>query len=250
MQAALLLTRRYRSHTEATADLAMMLMVISGLVALTQSLIILLTGAKWMLREDFTPCVEQACGLLECTKHKDRLGLPNVNYNFEPFSFQLTGVPRTVLHMLAGGHLEFLFRSPVRHSPQGLLLQCASVLMIWEHSIRFVVNMEGMWNSWRGMKDQRKRRLRYRTDGEEPMSRLNARAVVKRTIDFVVLIFGLGVGAVGLGSMVLGLLYLVFPFIYLHASIIEETSAWRTKTASAPCPELWKDDLEDVLWWF
>lgn len=110
------------SHTEATVDLAMMFIVISEPVALTQSLIILLVGAKWVLQENFVPCAEQPCGLLECIQYKDSIGLPNVKHNFQLFRFH-TGIPRSILHMLAGSHLTFIFRSHAQYSPQRLFMQ-------------------------------------------------------------------------------------------------------------------------------
>jgi hypothetical protein len=192
------------------------------------------------------PCMEPSCGLLECTQYKDSLGLPNVDYTFRPFNSELTGVPRTVLHMLAGGHLELLCTVHAQHSPQGLLIQFLSVLMIWGHFVQFLVNMDSMWSSWQRMKPQARQFLRNRMDDEGPSVRLPGRVA----IDFVSFIFKLGSVGTTLFSVFVGLCYLFVPFLGMHESIIKETSDWKTWNSSTPCPALWKDDLEDVLWWF
>jgi hypothetical protein len=134
------------SYAKATVDIAMMCIVILGPVALTQSLTILVIYAKWILREDFVPCLEQPCRLLECIQYKDSLNLPNVQYTFNLFGFQLTGIPRTVLHMLAGDHLEFWLRDQKYIPLITFLAQYPIIHILWGNSTRFLVNLNSHWN--------------------------------------------------------------------------------------------------------
>ena len=64
------------------------------------------------------------------------------------------------------------------------------------------------------------------------------------------LIIGLGAIVYGLALTVFLLLYLVYPCVQMYIAIVSETSAWKHWDSTKPCPQLWKDGLEDELWWF
>jgi hypothetical protein len=61
---------------------------------------------------------------------------------------------------------------------------------------------------------------------------------------------GLGAIVLGLGMAALQLLRLFGPSILMYLEIVRETRRWDAMDPSNPCLELWKDNLEDELWWF
>lgn len=64
--------------------------------------------------------------------------------------------------------------------------------------------------------------------------------------------FIIGLVAIGLAlcAILYHLIVLIWPCVGLYWSIAAETSAWGMRNATEPCPQLWKDGLEDELWWF
>lgn len=61
---------------------------------------------------------------------------------------------------------------------------------------------------------------------------------------------GLGAIVLGLGMAALQLLRRFGPSILMYLEIVRETRRWDAMDPSNPCLELWKDSLEDELWWF
>ena len=61
---------------------------------------------------------------------------------------------------------------------------------------------------------------------------------------------GLGALAFLLMCLAVQLFWLLAPFVGLYSAITSETASWRGIDPTQPCPQLWKDGLEDELWWF
>lgn len=66
------------------------------------------------------------------------------------------------------------------------------------------------------------------------------------------IMFVVGAGAIAwLCTIIdLQLFMLLAPSIELYSLITSELTAWRKLDPTSPCPQLWKDWLEDELWWF
>lgn len=71
----------------------------------------------------------------------------------------------------------------------------------------------------------------------------------RRHMDILILSW-LGAIVLGLGMAALQLLRLFGPSILMYLEIVRETRRWDAMDPSNPCLELWKDNLEDELWWF
>lgn len=50
--------------------------------------------------------------------------------------------------------------------------------------------------------------------------------------------------------VVFQLIFLIGPCASLYGRIASETASWKNADPTKPCPQLWKDNLEDELWWF
>lgn len=54
----------------------------------------------------------------------------------------------------------------------------------------------------------------------------------------------------GLFCLAVHAFYILVPFVGIYWRTIGETSLWKDFNTEKPCPHLWKDDFEDLLWWF
>ena len=63
--------------------------------------------------------------------------------------------------------------------------------------------------------------------------------------------FGLGCAAIALGilSIFVQLVHLLWLIVFMSINIFGETGKWKS-WGKAPCPTMWKDALEDEVWWF
>lgn len=46
------------------------------------------------------------------------------------------------------------------------------------------------------------------------------------------------------------LTWLVMPGVVAYYRVVLETAQWKYVDGAQPCLQLWKDGLEDELWWF
>jgi hypothetical protein len=66
----------------------------------------------------------------------------------------------------------------------------------------------------------------------------------------ILILSWLGAIVLGLGMAASHLLRRFGPSILMYLEIVRETRRWDAMDPSNPCLELWKDNLEDELWWF
>ncbi|KAF2124227.1 hypothetical protein P153DRAFT_262152, partial [Dothidotthia symphoricarpi CBS 119687] len=139
VQAAILLTRRIMADAASTIDLAMSFMVLSGLVGLSQSLIISLVNVSWTLDPNFVPCVKSACRIPDCIAYKASQSLPNDVFHVIVFGYNITSIPRSVRMMVAGGYLQFDITQHNHHPFWTVLLALMGLQFIWRTSVEHLV---------------------------------------------------------------------------------------------------------------
>lgn len=284
IQAAILITRRYQSQTVAMVDFAILLMVIAGLVALMQSLTILILSTKWSLREDFEPCAERTCRFQKCIDYKKKLNLPTMNYDLKLFGHNVGGIPRLLLHTFAGGNLQYFYLVvDIKKYPLYVLLwQCHNLCIIWKSSVHFVLHLDGV-KSFLTSQEVATKLPATRTEksaspsssekdrtvsvsgssphdrpssnsdpSSEPVSSSMGGWSPSKGTTYSIVGFMIGVLSAIFGVLSIGLclVYIFWPFIHMYRKIAIETLSWDSWDAGKPCPQLWKDDLEDRLWWF
>lgn len=76
-------------------------------------------------------------------------------------------------------------------------------------------------------------------------------AIIFSTVLFIlVTVFGLAAIAWACCCVAIQLFWLLAPSASLYYRIASETASWKGADPTKPCPQLWKDGLEDELWWF
>ncbi|PSK34862.1 hypothetical protein B9Z65_1445 [Elsinoe australis] len=76
-------------------------------------------------------------------------------------------------------------------------------------------------------------------------------AIIFSTVLFI-LVTGFGLAAIAWTCccVAIQLFWLLAPCASLYYRIASEMAAWKGADPTKPCPQLWKDGLEDELWWF
>ncbi|KAF2004009.1 hypothetical protein P154DRAFT_519599 [Amniculicola lignicola CBS 123094] len=266
MQAFVLLIRRYKSHATSTVDTAMLLMAISGITALVQSLAVSMINTEWSFQQYSQPCLDQQCHAPECIGVKKSLGLPTP-LSKTLFVYTPTSLPMHVLHVIAGGYLQLQTLS-LREDKRGVVNLCTSlggILYFWIWSIDLLRAVDASFQTWSSYHGQLQRRGKSQAQqqGIAPLPSVQAgdlfpsilwEKVVSSRYEFV---FHSVVWLIGCVSLILAIvmplletILVFFPCVYLYHQIAEETKTWARIDSKTPCPMLWKDDLEDMLWWF
>lgn len=311
-QAAVLLIRRILSKTAAGVDYAMLLLVLSGLVALGQSITISLLNVSWTLESHVQPCTEALCGLPECASFKEEQGLPNTKTRAIVFGRDIALIQRRILYQLAGGYAQLSIVLQLRDSFWKVLMNLLTGYFIWQSSIYHIFSIDGLRGlvtddrepqSERtmdptsdqleqpsetlpapisedlelqplGTEDPTSDQNQSRTlptpipngsqgpsnqqqletppapvsnDGQEESESLTLFGVSLFSVFFIV-----GIAAIiWMCIMVIYQLFLLIaPCASLYTRIASETASWKNADPTKPCPQLWKDNLEDELWWF
>lgn len=261
IQAALLLTRRILSNAAAQVDYMMIFLVIVGVITLLQSLFILLLNASWSLCSGTQPCTESLCYLPECVTLKEREGCPSShNAIITAFGYDISTVPRKILSGLAGGWLQLSVLARSDDSIWNTLMVLWFLQFIWSSSLYFICGIK------------RLRELSYKDNKPQPDNTQSAaqdqldqlpRPATENTSNpqsdtsistkfFLAVIFIAGVAYIAWNLLVLVIqLVLLFgPCIVSYSVLVAEISSWKDMDPGKPCPQLWKDGLEDELWWF
>ncbi|CAO2652145.1 Nn.00g004280.m01.CDS01 [Neocucurbitaria sp. VM-36] len=269
VQAGLLLARRFLSDTAATVDVAMFLMVLSGLIALTQSLIISFINQSWLLSSTSSsnnePCVAKDCPLPECVGFKIEQNLPNGNFNYTVFGYNIVGIPRTMLHVLAGGNLQWTILQGHK-SLRDTWWQAAMTLFgqqyIWELLFDIAVYASSARELGSSLFDTSSPDGGHEAEATHtsiptPSTAKTASCrpsysstILGAFLFVVVFIFGLVVIGLAVCAVLYHMFFFMWPCVDMYMRIVFETSAWKTCNATERCPQLWKDGLEDELWWF
>ncbi|KAL6711572.1 hypothetical protein ACN47E_004506 [Coniothyrium glycines] len=273
-QAALLLSRRIVLSRFASIDIAMLLMVISGIIGLIQSLTLTIVNTEWKIKDDdLEPCVVKECSLPKCVVFKQQSKLPNT-FKFIPFGLMdLSGVPRTILHMAAAGfvQMEIVFQS-ARRSLKDVILILLGIKCTMYIIVTVLVSMDVARNATKDDPTDLKPDTTTTAtshlsndqdnDTEPSVSSLPAPVTASSEKDssssilftalFGVVSFSIGIMAIAavLISIVIQSWYLIGPFVLVHLWSADQTRKWSRWDVNIPCPQLWKDGLEDELWWF
>jgi hypothetical protein len=261
VQAGLLLARRILSNTAATIDYTISFLVLSGLIGLFRSLMISLAHTTWRLDPEFLPCVEKLCRLPGCRNFKEQ-GFPNV-YKLEIYGYNVISIPKIALYWLAAGYAQLMI---VLHDRRGImknLFALFGVQVFWQITLRSVA----LWNvTSSSIGDDRNPEASsipastavresspapvalesQEMDRSRTYSSLIWTAIFRSTYCLIMCIWA----ALVLLSTIVQSWYIFGPCIVTHAMIASETMGWKNINATTPCPQLWKDPLEDELWWF
>ncbi|KAG8627149.1 hypothetical protein KVT40_004632 [Elsinoe batatas] len=267
VQAAVLLVRRIVSKRYATVDVAMFLMVISGITGLLQSLLITFIHTNWAGRSrSISIVVVQQSDLIQ-SRNLKLLGFINLK----------SGVTRMIIHMMVAGFVQLQVALEFARMPvKDIIFQLIGMVGSTQIVLRVLLLAEGALD----LVSKPRRDLvpdNTTTTTEFPAPELangsstaamtstsapstptmaTSESDTRGTIFFTILfatvsiLSGLVAIAALLSCIVIQLWYLFGPFATIHRVIAEETSSWRDWNTKAPCPQLWKDSLEDELWWF
>ncbi|KAM7203301.1 hypothetical protein V8F33_002292 [Rhypophila sp. PSN 637] len=276
----ILLVRRFQSDTNAAVDTAKLVLVICGTVDLVKSLLLLAGNSRWNIPHDgeFTPCLDKWCDLDECVAFKEEQGAPNAALlqarDGFTGSYKLAPYLQWLLLSLVGSNLLRVVLS-VSHDKDVSFWKEAFIMLairqIWEIGLRSLYSLLGAYDLAKGINldteprrqdDGRENPLTAQDQEEEttipsdvtlPVTDRSTTTrcgekdvllgVVLATVGFVMALFGLV-------AILFQFVLLVMPSTILLALSVGEMSTWAAWPVNEPCPQLWKDELEDLLWSF
>jgi hypothetical protein len=275
IQTSILLTRRIVSHTTASVDLALMFLVISSMTALLQSFTISGVNVKWTLRDDIQPCLEKSCRLSDCIDFKKNQGMPVDNFpEFKlPFGRRfITQIPKRFLYASTAGFLQVQILADKCGTPYKNIVSFLGIYLYWRLSIYFLLYcwvLHGIFFDPKNSvfahntasNDDNTSPPNLPTINQQPPASTAAHnqqpAAENPTLkisDLLVYALGTSVGilfaSVGSFAVLFQPVMAFGPFIIMYFTIGDEVSAWGSADSGNPCPQLWKDGLEDMLWLF
>ncbi|KAK4210388.1 hypothetical protein QBC37DRAFT_485426 [Rhypophila decipiens] len=278
----ILLVRRFQSDTNAVVDTAKLVLVICGTIDLIKSLLLLAANSRWTVPHDgkFTPCLDKCCDLDECVVFKEDQGVPNAALTQARDSFtgsyKLVPYLQWLLLSLVGSNLLRVVLS-VSHDKRVSFWKEAFIMLtirqIWEMGLRSLYRLLGAYELIKGINLDTEPQRRQDDGREDPLtaqeqaeestipadgtlpvtdrSRSTTRCgekdvllgVILVTVGFVMVLFGLV-------AILFQFVLLVMPSTIILAMFVGEMSTWAAWPVDEPCPQLWKDELEDLLWSF
>lgn len=271
-QAALIISRRISLGRAATVDTVILMLVISGMTGLVQSLIISCIHQKWTIVPDLEPCTNQACSLQACVAHKSASNLSSIGV-FAPFGLDLTRVLRQSLYMATAGfvHLQFVLhlKSHIM-SLKDLMLTVIGFhftvhvmvyVLIAAESVQKMLSKEEPAdqdpeetsmpaNSDNINSSETASTLPIPVTTPSSMDTSTSRITYPSFLQTVMFLVGLAAIIIFLFFIVLQVWYCIAPFFISLIAMTYEIQTWKTWDHATPCPQLWKDGLEDELWWF
>jgi hypothetical protein len=262
-QAAVLMIRRILSDTAAGVDYAMFFLVLSGLTALFQSLVISLLHVSWTLDGDLQSCTELWCNLPGCLAFKKSQGLPCKEFRIMAFGQNIVSVPRTVLHQLAGGFLQCSILLRLEFSVLSNIMLLWVTQKCWQSTIYYAYYTEGFWSLMTKDDPIDSTHSTQDTSNSHATGTLphpvaqGGQGSSSEPITIFGALAGLALSIVGLAMLAwlcliltMQLLWLITPWVALYHRIALEAASWKNVDETQPCMQLWKDGLEDELWWF
>jgi hypothetical protein len=263
VQAGFLIARRILTNTAATIDYAMSFLVLSGLIGLFRSFMISLVHCDWQLDPELLPCVEKQCRLPGCTTFKKEQGFPN-GVRAVIYGSNVITIPRIALDWLAAGYAQLAI---VLHDRRGVPANVFSMFGLfgfWHMWIYALLRWGDTSGSFGDDEKPDEASIPASTPNEEaslpapftPEPQEAGRPRLSPGFSWMT-IFKIAfysirfiLDAVTLVGASLQVWYTLGPCIGMYAIIADETTNWRHMNATMPCPQLWKDPLEDELWWF
>lgn len=261
-QAAALMIRRILFNTAAGIDYAMFFLAISGLTALVRSLTISLLNVSWTLKGDIQACTEPVCQLPGCIAFKKGQGLPGNEHRLMVFGQNLVFVPRRILHAMAGGFLQCSIVLRREDSLVSNITTLCFLQLAWRSTIYNIFALEGFWdlvtehtsNDITQLEDQ----SGSQTTGSLPGPGTQEReGIFSKPFTVFHVLIALTLSIVGVAALAwlclllcVQLAWLILPMIAMYSRITLETVWWKQLDTTQPCLQLWKDRLEDELWWF
>lgn len=252
-QAGVLLSRRILSNTAGGVDYAMSFLVINGVAALVQSLIILLLNVSWSLRTDIQPCTAKLCTLPECTLSKQEQELPTYEVNRRALGFELVSVARRILYGMAGGLLQLHILWSPEKGTWKILYNLWTLKLVWESSIFYIVVLDSFKRLALGARTSEDAHVQSQEPTRDPtVTEPEGATGSDCNIIISALMFVGGILSILwlLFIITVQLLALFPPCILMYWQIATELASWKHTDLVQPCPQLWKDYLEDELWWF
>lgn len=282
----ILLVRRLQSSTNAAVDTAKLVLVVSGTVDLVKSLLLLAENSRWTVPNDgFTPCLDASCGLNECVAFKKEQGAPDATQPRLSFTGSRKLVPylQWLLTSLVSSNLLRVVLSVAYAERLSFWNDAVITLMIfriWEIGLNFLCRVFIFYDLAKGIivdtEPQRHGRREHplnaqgqegEEEGDSPPTTMSSggtlpgpATLIDRSttrcsgmdvlLGIVMPAVGLVIALFGLGAILFQLLFLVMPSTLLLAQAVEEMLTWAAWAVDKPCPQLWKDELEDLLWSF
>jgi hypothetical protein len=169
------------------------------------------------------------------------LNLPSNKLSFVVFGYDITASPRTLQYALAGGSLNIMLWLG-HDSLREILTTTVSMTFLHYSFISILLWADALRKSYNGGHDEVRP-----PDNKEHSFKFTRLRMIAYIIALIV-----GLGAIGLWLITAASqLYYVFgPYIMMYVVIVRDAREWKEWDKSTPCPHMWKDWLEDELWWF
>jgi hypothetical protein len=241
----------------------LILTVVSGLIGLFRSFMISLVHCDWQLDPELLPCVEKPCRLPGCTTFKKEQGFPN-GVRAVIYGSNVITIPRIALDWVAAGYAQLAI---VLHDRRGVPANVFSMFGLfgfWHMWIYALLRWGDTSDSFGDDEKPDEASIPASTPNEEASlpapftpepqeagrSRLSPGFSCMTIFKIAFYSIRFILDAVTLVGASLQVWYTLGPCIGMYAIIADETTNWRHMNATMPCPQLWKDPLEDELWWF
>ncbi|KAJ8116072.1 hypothetical protein OPT61_g2424 [Boeremia exigua] len=263
VQAAVLITRRMLSNTAAGVDYAMMFLVMSALPSLFRSLTISVLNVSWTVNREIEPCTEALCHLPGCAAFKDNQGLPCRTIRIMMFGHNIASYPRMVLYQLVGGFLQCSILLRLQSSVWSNIMMLGVSQYAWQSTIMYAFYVGGFWElASEGSRidsthsaeelpeNQTTGTLPSHVEPHSPDGTSQGFTIADAVTALFLSVVGVAAIAWLCLLLVWQLLWLIMPCIAMYSRIAAETESWMRADPTQPCPQLWKDGLEDELWWF
>jgi hypothetical protein len=251
-QAVVLMTRRIVSDTAAGVDYAMFFLALSGLTVLFRSLAISLLSVSWTLNGDIQPCTEALCNFPICLTFKATQGLPDHKFRIMAFGNNIVHIPMTILYQLAAGFLQCSILLRLDWSPLHNIMALCTTHAAWRSTLYCVAYTSELWK----LITQDTSTSQVTGTLPDPVAQGNQHSTSEScSVPGALITIGLSIVGIAMGAwmcaiLCLQLTWLIMPYVVAYYRIVLETAQWRYVDGAQPCLQLWKDGLEDELWWF
>ncbi|KAH4012137.1 hypothetical protein HBH70_231740 [Parastagonospora nodorum] len=261
VQAGFILARRILSDTAATIDYAMSFLVLSGLIGLFRSLMVSLVHSAWRLDPEFLPFVEKQCQLRSCKNFKDQQGFPN-RTRFMIYGYNVSNKPRIVLDWQAAGYAQLQIVLNNRRGMAQHIFAFYGIMAYWYLTIYALVRWSDKSRSDGIDRKPEETSIPASNPIEEGLpapvapdfqeidrARVNSSFIWTIFRWIFLLVRCLYPALVSLSTTV-QFFYILGPCVGTYWIIVYQTTGWNNINGTTPCQHLWKDSLEDELWWF
>lgn len=251
-QAVVLMIRRILSDTAAGVDYAMFFLALSGLTALFRSLAISLLNVSWTPDGDIQPCIEPLCNFPVCLTFKESQGLSSKEIRIMAFGNNIAFIPNIIRYQLAAGFLQCSILLRLDWSLPYNIMVLWITHAAWRSTLYCVAYTSSFWSlvTQDPASSQMAEVLPDPVAQGDQGSASESWTVSGALITIAFSVVGIATVAWLCVVLFLQLTWLILPCVVAYCRIALETAHWRYVDGAQPCLQLWKDELEDELWWF